>query len=78
MPAQVYPNHPLGLTPFSGARSLDLYGPVETEAAIAEVVKSGGSHCSDVGQVLERRRRRAGLLSPVAIRLPDDKRINNL
>lgn len=57
---------------------LDLYGPLETEEAIREVVKSGGSHCSDVGQVLERRRRQKGLLSPVAIRLPDDKRINNL
>jgi hypothetical protein len=57
---------------------LDLYGPVETEEAIREVVKSGGSHCSDVSQVLERRRRQKGLLSPVAIQLPDDKRINNL
>ncbi len=57
---------------------LDLYGPAETEEAIKEVVKSGGSHCSDVAQVLEKRRRQKGLLSPVAIRLPDDKRINNL
>jgi transposase len=57
---------------------LDLYGPAETEEAIREVVKSGGSHCSDVNQVLERRRRQKGLLSPVAIQLPDDKRINNL
>jgi transposase len=57
---------------------LDLYGPAETEEAITEVVKAGGSHCSDVSQVLERRRRRAGLLSPVAIQLPNDKRINNL
>ena len=57
---------------------LDLYGPAETEEAIAEVVAVGGSHCSDVGQVLEKRRRRKGLLSPVAIQLPDDKRINNL
>lgn len=57
---------------------LDLYGPVEMEEAVREVVKSGGSHCSDVGQVLERRRRSKGLLSPVAIQLPDDKRINNM
>jgi transposase len=57
---------------------LDLYGPAETEEAIREVVNSGGSHCSDVGQVLERRRRRKGLLSPVAIQLPNDTRINNL
>lgn len=57
---------------------LDLYGPAATEEAIQEVVKSGGSHCSDVRQELERSRRRKGLLSPVAIRLPDDKRINDL
>lgn len=57
---------------------LDLYGAAATEAAIAEVVKSGGSHCSDVRQELERSRRRKGLLSPVVIQLPDDKRINEL
>ncbi len=57
---------------------LDLYGAAATEEAIQEVVKSGGSHCSDVRQELERSRRRKGLLSPVAIQLPDDKRINNL
>lgn len=57
---------------------LDLYGPAATEEAIREVVKSGGSHCSDVRQELERSRRRKGLLSPVAIQLPDDKRINDL
>jgi transposase len=57
---------------------LDLYGQNATEEAIQEVVKSGGSHCSDVRQVLERTRRRKGLLSPVAVQLPDDKRINDL
>jgi transposase len=57
---------------------LDLYGPTATEEAIREVVKSGGSHCSDVRQVLEKNRRRKGLLSPVAIQLSDDKRINDL
>ena len=57
---------------------LDLYGPAATEEAIREVVKSGGSHCSDVRQELERSRRRKGLLSPVTIQLPDDKRINDL
>lgn len=57
---------------------LDLYGAVEMEEAIQEVVKSGASHCSAVSQVLERRRRKKGLLSPVAIQLPNDNRINNL
>jgi len=57
---------------------LDLYGTVEMEEAIREVVKSGASHCSAVSQELERRRRKKGLLSPVAIELPDDKRISNL
>lgn len=56
---------------------LDLYGPVELEAAIKEVVKAGACHCSDVTQELERRRRKQGLLSPIAIQLPDDKRLHD-
>lgn len=57
---------------------LDLYGPAELEAAISEVTEFGACHCSDVAQVLERRRRQRGLLSPIAIQLPDDKRITDL
>jgi transposase len=56
---------------------LDLYGPVELEEAIKEVVKAGACHCSDVTQELERRRRKKGLLSPVAIQLPDDQRLHD-
>jgi transposase len=56
---------------------LELYGPVEIEEAIKEVVKAGACHCSDVTQELERRRRKQGLLSPIAIQLPDDKRLHD-
>ena len=56
---------------------LDLYGQIELEEAIKEVVKAGACHCSDVTQELERRRRKRGLLSPVAIQLPDDPRLHN-
>lgn len=56
---------------------LDLYGAVETEEAIKTVVEAGACHCSDVTQELERRRRKKGLLSPVAIQLPDDQRLHD-
>jgi transposase len=57
---------------------LDLYGAGEMEAALQEVVESGACHCSAVSQELERRRRRRGLLSPVAVELPADSRISSL
>ena len=57
---------------------LDLYGSDEVEESIKEVVKSGACHCADVANVLERRRRQKGLLSPIAIDLPDDKRVTDL
>jgi transposase len=56
---------------------LDLYGAVEMEEAIKAVVKAGACHCSDVTQELERRRRKKGLLSPVAIQLPADQRLHD-
>ncbi len=57
---------------------MDLYGPSEMEESIKEVVEFGACHCSDVTQVLERRRRQKGLLSPIAIQLPNDKRVLNM
>lgn len=57
---------------------LDLYGPTEVEESIKEVVKAGACHCADVANVLERRRRQKGLLSPIAIDLPGDKRLSDL
>ena len=57
---------------------MDLYGPAEVEESIKEVVTSGACHSADVANVLERRRRQKGLLSPFAIDLPDDKRVTDL
>lgn len=56
---------------------LDLYGATEMEEAVNAVVEAGACHCSDVTQELERRRRQKGLLSPVAIQLPDDHRLHD-
>jgi transposase len=57
---------------------LDLYGATELEEATDEVVSFGACHCADVAQVLERRRRKKGLPSPIAIQLPNDKRLNDM
>jgi transposase len=57
---------------------LELYGPKELEEAIATVLKSDASHCSDVAMELEKRRRRKGLLPPIAIQLPKDARLTNM
>jgi hypothetical protein len=70
--------YPIGSLTNKLLTQLDLYGPVELEEAIKEVVIAGACHCSDVTQVLERRRRKRGLLSPIAIQLPDDERLRNL
>ncbi len=70
--------HPIGSLTSKLLSLLDLYGAVEMETALQEVVNSGACHCSDVAHVLERRRRQKGMLSPIAIALPDDKRITNL
>jgi len=56
---------------------LDLYGGTEMDEAVKAVVEAGACHCSDVTQELERRRRKKGLLSPVAIQLPDDHRLHD-
>jgi len=70
--------HPIGSFTNKLLSLLDLYGACEVEAAVQEVVRSGACHCSAVSQELERRRRRRGLLSPIAVNLPNDSRINNL
>ncbi len=69
--------YPIGSLTSKLLTLLDLYGPVELEEAIKEVVTAGACHCSDVTQVLERRRRKKGLLSPIAIQMPDDERLRN-
>ncbi|MBU6455683.1 MAG: hypothetical protein KGS72_28185 [Cyanobacteria bacterium REEB67] len=69
--------YPIGSLTSKLLSLLDLYGAVEIEEAIKEVVNSGACHCSDVTQVLERRRRQKGLLSPIGVQLPDDKRLRD-
>jgi transposase len=46
---------------------LELYGPVELEAAIVEALASDSPHAAAVLQSLESRRSRRGLLPPVAL-----------
>lgn len=57
---------------------MKLYGASELEESIKEVVEFGRCHCADVTQVLERRHRRKGLSSPIAIQLPNDKRLEDM
>ncbi len=57
---------------------LDMYGAAELDAAIATVVKAGASHCSAVSQALEQRRRRRGLVSPIALDLGHNARLSEL
>ena len=57
---------------------LDLYGAVELEQAVVEVVSVGACHVASVRQVLERKRREQSLPEPVAIAVPADPRIQNL
>jgi len=69
--------YPIGSLTNKLLHLLDLYGAAEMEESVREVVKAGACHCSDVTQELERRRRSKGLLSPVAIQLPEDKRLHD-
>lgn len=57
---------------------MKLYGASELEESIKEVVEFGRCHCADVTQVLERRHRQKGLSSPIAIQLPNDKRLEDM
>lgn len=70
--------YPIGSLTNKLLSHLGLYGASELEEAIKEVVQFGACHCADVTQVLERRRRQKGLLSPIAIQLPNDKRLNDM
>ncbi len=57
---------------------LDLYGAVELEQAVIEVVSADACHVAAVRQVLERKRRERSLPEPIAIAVPADPRIQNL
>lgn len=47
---------------------LDLYGPADMEAAVAETLASGTCHSKIIQSILERNRRRRGMEPPVALR----------
>jgi len=57
---------------------LDGLGAEELEAAIDEAMAMDAPHIAAVRQVLDRRRRDAGLPAPVAVALPDDPRIRDM
>ena len=57
---------------------LDAFGAVELAAAIDEAMAMDAPHIAAVRQVLDRRRRDAGLAAPVAVNLPDDPRIRDM
>jgi len=57
---------------------LDAFGAAELTSAIDEAVTRDAPHIAAVLQVLDRRRRDAGLLAPVAVTLPDDARVRDV
>ena len=59
-------------------RLLDQYGADTLDRSIAEALAAGTPHLAAVRQILDRRRREAGLPPPLAVALPDDPRVRNL
>ena len=59
-------------------RLLDRYGAVELEAAIGEALSRGVPHPNAVRLSLERRREQRHQPPPLAVTLPDDKRVRDL
>ena len=59
-------------------RLLDRYGAAELEAAITEALGRGVPHPNAVRLSLERRREQRHQPPPLAVTLPDDKRVRNL
>jgi transposase len=57
---------------------LDQYGADTLDRSIAEAIQAGTPHLAAVRQILDRRRREAGLPPPLAVHLPDDPRVRNL
>lgn len=57
---------------------LDAFGAGDLLAAIDEAIAMDAPHIAAVRQVLDRRRRDAGLGAPVAVDLPDDPRIRDM
>ncbi|MBC7546060.1 MAG: hypothetical protein H7338_25305 [Candidatus Sericytochromatia bacterium] len=57
---------------------LDQYGADTLDRSIAEALAAGTPHLAAVRQILDRRRRAAGLPPPIAVALPDDPRVRNL
>jgi len=59
-------------------RLLDRYGATELEAAIAEALERGVPHPNAVRLSLERRREQRQQPPPLAVALPEDKRVRDL
>lgn len=57
---------------------LDRWGAAELEAAVVEALDAGVPHPRAVRQALERRRQQRELPPPVAVPMPDDKRVREL
>jgi TPR repeat protein len=52
---------------------LDLYGPADMEAAIAETLANGTCHSRAIHAILERNRRKRGLVPPMPLRFSQRK-----
>ena len=56
------------------SRHATKYGADTLDRSIAEALAAGTPHLAAVRQILDRRRREAGLPPPIAVDLPDDIR----
>jgi transposase len=65
--------HNLGRLTQLLVRLLDLYGAAEMEAAVAETIASGTFHSAAIQRILERNRRRRGMVAPVSLQFSQRK-----
>lgn len=70
--------HNLGRLTQQLTELLELYGPTELEAAIAESLRADSPHAAAVRQVMETRRSRRGLPAPVSLQFSGDSKSTEL
>jgi hypothetical protein len=70
--------HKLGRLTQQLTNLLDLYGPLELDAAINQVLEADSPHASSVEQVLEKRRSDRNLPPPVVLQFVGHEQINRM
>jgi hypothetical protein len=57
---------------------LDAYGPQELGVAITEALAAGTIHLAAIHHILDRNRHNRGAPTPMALQLPEDRRVRDL